>query len=253
MELKTPEADSPKAPHRTARRRWMLSVAAATLAVAAVVGAAPAEEAPFDALTDIPLPRLNPQRVHTTGAVMSYTDPIADLLVDRIDDAHGTVKTGDVEPPTELETVVASRAQAPTLRSTSSGNSAGLRYAIKFIDDGNYAAATAASYAITDPVEAKIVHWLIVTSGDASVSSEVIADTWRRLSDWPGQALLQTRFEQALVREKPNSATVIRMMSGRQPITESGTMLLTRAYLDVGRTKDAAATIGGYWRNSTLR
>ena len=249
MELKTPKADSPKAPHRTARRRWMLSVAAATLAVAAVAGAAPAEEAPFDALTDIPLPRLNPQRVHTTGAVMSYTDPIADLLVDRIDDAHGAAKTGDVEPPTELETVVASRAQAPTLRSTSSGNSAGLRYAIKFIDDGNYAAATAASYAITDPVEAKIVHWLIVTSEDSSVSSEVIADTWRRLSDWPGQALLQTRFEQALVREKPNSATVIRMMSGRQPITESGTMLLTRAYLDVGRTKDAAATIGAYWRN----
>jgi soluble lytic murein transglycosylase len=248
MELKTPKADSPKALHRTARRRWMLSVAAATLAVA-VAGAAPAEEAPFDALTDIPLPRLNPQRVHTTGAVMSYTDPIADLLVDRIDDAHGAVKTGDVEPPTELETVVASRAQAPPLRSTSSGNSAGLRYAIKFIDDGNYAAATAASYAITDPVEAKIVHWLIATGGDASVSSEVIADIWRRLSDWPGQALLQTRFEQALVGEKPNSATVIRMMSGRQPITESGTMLLTRAYLDVGRTKDAAATIGAYWRN----
>ena len=82
MELKTPRADSPAAPQRTARRRWMLSVAVATITVAAVAGAAPAEEAPFDALTDVPLPRLNPQRVHVTGAVMSYTDPIADLLVD---------------------------------------------------------------------------------------------------------------------------------------------------------------------------
>jgi hypothetical protein len=87
----------------------------------------------------------------------------------------------------------------------------------------------------------KIVHWLIATSGDASVSSEVIADTWRRLSDWPGQVLLQTRFEQALVA-RPSSAT-IRMMSGRQPVTESGAMLLTRAYLDVAN-EDAATTIG---------
>lgn len=249
MKLKTPKADSPKAPHRSAHRRWMLPITAATLTLAAVVGTAPAEESPFDALTDIPLPRLNPQRVYATGSVMSYADPIADLLADRMDDAHGAVKTGDAEPPpTELETVVASRAQAPT-RSTSTSNSAGLRYAIKFIDDGNYAAATAASYAITDPVDAKIVHWLIAISGDASVSSEVVGDIWRRLSDWPGQILLQTRFEQAVVREKPNSATVIRLMAGRKPITEGGVRLLTRAYLDVGRTKEAAATIGAYWRN----
>src|SRR5690606_2110933 len=110
------------------------------------------------------------------------------LLADRMDDAHSAVRTGDADAvPVELETVVASRAQPPVKRSGNS--SVGLRYAIKFIDDGNYPAAAAAAYAITDPVDAKIVQWLIAISGDASVSAEVIADVSRRLADWPGQAL----------------------------------------------------------------
>ena len=250
MDFTRPDSDSPAILRPESARRWVLSLAAATLAVGSLAVAAPAEESPFSALTDVPLPRLNPQRVYATGTVMSYVgaDPIADLLSQRLDDAHGSTQVGDVDPPSVLETVVASRAQSAA-NAPSTGNSAGLRYAIKFIDDGNYAAATAASLAITDPVEAKIVHWLVAISGDPSVSSQVIAESWRRLADWPGQALLQTRFEQALVREKPEPATVIRLMSGRKPVTESGAMLLTRAYLAVGRSKEAAATIGAYWRN----
>lgn len=249
MEFKTPKAVPPKAPRpRIGSRRWALSGAAAALAMAALAGSAPAEDSPFNALTDIPLPRLNPLRVHT-GSVLSYSDPIGNLLEARMDFAHGTADSDGVEPaPSELETIVASRAQAPSARSTASTSSVGLRYAIKFIDDGNYPAASAAAYTITNPVDAKIVHWLIAISGDPSVSAEVIADVWRRLADWPGQVLLQTRFEQALVREKPPAATVIRMLNGRKPVTESGAMLLTRAYLEVGEKKQAAAAINDYWR-----
>ena len=244
MELMAPKADS-QYPRLLSPRRWLLTVAVAALAVAGLAQPGPAQESPFDALTAIPLPRLNPQRPPASATLLSYSDPIAGLLADRMDDAHAAVS--DAEPPVELGVVVASKAQPPV--KTASGNSVGLRYAIKFIDDGNYAAATAAAYAISDPVEAKIVHWLVATSGSAAISSEVIADIWRRLADWPGQALLQTRFEQALVREKPAPATVIRLMTGRPPITESGAMLLTRAYLEVGRGKDAAATMGHYWQN----
>ncbi len=80
------------------------------------------------------------------------------------------------------------------------------------------------------------------------VPSTRIADVWRRLSDWPGQTLLQTRYEQALVREKPPAATVIKALGDRTLVTESGTMLLARAYLDVGKKREAAAVIGAYWR-----
>ncbi len=51
----------------------------------------PAEDAPVIALTDVPLPRLNPQRAHS-DAVLSYAaDPIAGLLTGAIDDDHSTV------------------------------------------------------------------------------------------------------------------------------------------------------------------
>ncbi|HET7715937.1 MAG TPA: lytic transglycosylase domain-containing protein [Bauldia sp.] len=230
------------------RRGLALTAAIAALAVAAFAEPGPAEESPFAALTDIPLPRLNPQRAHS-DAILSYTeDPIGSLLTGAIDDDHTTVKTEDAEPATsEFTPVIASRAEPPSSRSNI--GSVGLRYAIKFLDEGDYAAATAAAYALPSPVDTKIIDWLVATSGDESVPSSHIAEVWRRLADWPGQTLLQTRYEQALVREKPPAAAIIQAMSGRKPVTEGGAMLLTRSYLDVGKKREAAAVIGAFWRN----
>ncbi|MBN9021908.1 MAG: hypothetical protein J0H08_07415, partial [Rhizobiales bacterium] len=119
----TPKAGLPKAPRHY--RRFVLGASIAALALAGVAGSASAQD-PFTALTDIPMPRLNPQRGQDI-TVMSYSDPIAGLLEQRMDDAHAAVT--DAEPPVELEVVVASKAQPPVKRA--SGSSVGLRYAIK--------------------------------------------------------------------------------------------------------------------------
>ncbi|MCB1500553.1 MAG: transglycosylase SLT domain-containing protein, partial [Bauldia sp.] len=241
----TPKADSP-ATMPTRVREWWFAVVLTAVAATAIAGSGAIAETQ---LTDIPLPRLNPQRVHS-DAILSYADgdPIASLLTGAVDDDHAAIPSAeDTEPATpEFTPVIAAKPHAPSSKSNIS--SVGLRYAIKFLDDGDYAAATAAAYALPNAVDTKIIDWLVATSGDPSVPSARIADVWRRLSDWPGQALLQTRYEQALVREKPPADVVIKALGGRKLVTESGTLLLTRAYLEIGNKRDAAAVVGGYWR-----
>jgi soluble lytic murein transglycosylase len=235
---------------RTHRLR-LLASAVVTMVLPAAGTAIPsvalAEEMPATQLIDIPLPRLNPQRAHST-VLLSYVDPIGEFLTGAVDDDHSSVRVEDSEPPpAEFTPVIAAKPQAPSTRANLS--SVGLRYAIKFLDEGDFAAATAAAYALPNPVDTKIIDWLVATSGSEKVPSSRIAEVWRRLADWPGQVLLQTRYEQALVREKPPAATVIQAMAGRKPVTEGGAMLLTRAYLAVGKRQEAAAVIGGFWRS----
>jgi len=240
-----PKADSRGMMFARVRER-RLATALAALASVAIAGSGAVAETQ---LTDIPLPRLNPQRVHS-DAILSYAegDPIGGLLTGAVDDDQVSIPTTeDAEPATpEFTPVIAAKPRAPS--SKSDIGSVGLRYAIKFLDEGDFAAATAAAYALPNAVDTKIVDWLVATSGDPSVPSTRIADVWRRLSDWPGQTLLQTRYEQALVREKPPAAAVIKALGDRKLVTESGTMLLARAYLEVGKKREAAAVIGGYWR-----
>ena len=232
--------------HPSRGRSWALTTALAALAVAALGQPVPAEDAPVVALSDIPLPRLNPQRAHSDAA-LSYADPIAGLLTGTIDEDN-PANTEDSEPPApDFTPVIASKAEAPSTKSNI--GSVGLRYAIKFLDEGDFAAATAAAYALPNPIDTKIIDWLVATSGDESVPADRIAEVWQRLKNWPGQTLLQTRYEQALVREKPPSTTVIRVMSARTPVTEGGAMLLTRSYLEVGEKREAAKVISTFWRN----
>ncbi|WP_421723445.1 transglycosylase SLT domain-containing protein [Bauldia sp.] len=222
-----------------------IAVSVATLAVPAMVlsgfsvPSLRAEDGTI-VVADIPMPRLNPQRVHSDaspdliGRFIAQSD---DIHRDAIEDSDGPV--GEYTPTEEKPTTVASVADMDTV---------GLRYAVKFLDEGNFAAATAAAYAMPNPVDTKVIDWLVAISGEAGVPASHVAQNWRKLADWPGQRLLQIRFEEALVREKPSANAVIEALADRKPETASGAILLAQSYLDAGRKSEAAAVIRDYWR-----
>lgn len=190
-------------------------------------------------VADLPLPRLNPQRAHSDAAV----DPIGSII-DASDDAHPRMVEDSDEPQAGYTPVAAAK---PSVTSPPDINTVGLRYAVKFLDDGNLAAATAAAYAMPNPVDTKVIDWLVATSGD-DVPASHIAENWRKLADWPGQRLLQIRFEQALIREEPSADAVIKAMTGRMPETDSGLVLLARSYIAKGQKSEATAVVRNYWR-----
>lgn len=192
------------------------------------------------AAADVPTPRTNPRRAHS-----DLSDPIAGVISAVTGEHHAGFEDSD----TPMASFAPVTPAAPAVsKAPADINTIGLRYAIKFLDEGDPAAATAAAYAMPHPVDTKVIDWLVAISGREDVPAAHIAGVWNKLSNWPGQTLLQTRFEQALVRENPPAETVINAMNGRKPVTDSGTYLLANAYLEAGRKKDAAKVVSTYWR-----
>ncbi|MCB1496847.1 MAG: transglycosylase SLT domain-containing protein [Bauldia sp.] len=236
---------------KTTKRRRVAMRGKAILIPAIAVFAAPALTMPGATgiraeeiqVADIPLPRLNPQRTYS-DLRPSTADPIADFLATAGEDHHGVV--GDGEEALAFTPVASIKRSTPV--STSDINTLGLRYALKFLDDGDPAAATAAAYAMPNPIDTKVIDWLVAISGRDDVPAPHIAEVWRKLADWPGQVLLQIRFEQALVREKPPAKTVVDALTGRTPETDKGLVLLAESYLALGRKAEAARVVGSYWR-----
>ena len=171
-------------------------------------------------------------------------DPIAQLLAGSDDGNRKAVE--DTDGPVAAYTPVMKKPAAGS--SKADLNTVGLRYAVKFLDDGDVAAATAAAYAMPNRVDTRVIDWLVATSGRDDVPASHIRGVWERLKDWPGQRLLQLRYEQALVRERPSDRRIIEAMAGLAPETEDGLVVLAQAYLNTGQKAEAAKLVRRYWR-----
>ncbi len=240
-------ADSGRAGHRlgsaVARTFAVLAlvlVAASPAALAASKKAAPAAQ--------VPLPSLRPAAAADPAAVAVADDPIAAIISETPDESRAA-EDSDAPQAGDSATVDAPPIPAPAPAAPAALNSAGLKLALKLLDNGDPAAATVAAYALPDPVDIKIVDWLVATSGSDAVPSSRIQAVRSRLRDWPGQTLLRIRYEQAIAREKPAPADVIKALGSSKPVTDAATIDLAEAYVASGRQKDAAALIRSFWRN----
>jgi soluble lytic murein transglycosylase len=195
----------------------------------------------------VPLPRLNPQRAIAASA----SDPIGALVTGSAHDPAAAAIEDSDAPQVDTPEVVVTKPDPIVVASAtrSSLSDAGLRVALKMLDDGDPSAATIAAYAFPDKVDTKIIDWLVAISGHEKVPSSHIAGVTAKLADWPGHSLLQIRFEQALMREKPGAKAVIAALGGRQPVSDDGMLLLARSYMAVGRKSDAAKLIAPFWRD----
>ncbi len=192
----------------------------------------------------VPLPRLNPNRQGPSAIESVITD----------EEANEAAAYEDSEQSQAGEPLAANEVPTPTPRQDSDAilGSAGLNVALRLLANGDPAAAMVAAYALPNRTDIKIVEWLVAVSGDKQVPSARIAEIKQKLSDWPGQGLLQLRYEQALVRERPPSAELIKALGGTTPTSNDATILLARAFVDAGRKSDAAKLIGRYWREENL-
>lgn len=121
--------------------------------------------------------------------------------------------------------------------------------AYRRFEASDFSTATRIARAMPDPVGGAVMDWLIATEGYPRASFAEISASMANLAGWPGQALMQIRYEQALIRSAPDAASVVAAMEGRRPAMESTTVLLTRSLREVGREADAAALIRSYWRD----
>lgn len=197
------------------------ALALAALAAAAIAATAIAA----------PVPKSNPNRTEAGP----QPDPIGNII-----DGVGALMTD----PKKVE--------APVKSLLESVNELGLKAAVGYIESGDISDALRASRAMPNPVDRRLIAWLIAIGTSTKASSEQIAAAAEQVRHWPGQNLIRIRYEQALAREKPPADVVIRAMGERPPISDAGTVLLTRALAASGRKTDAARLIRRYWREADL-
>ena len=246
-------AETGGAGHRLGSVLACLSAALVLLLVIAAPDALAAGKKP-DPAAQVPLPQLRPAPADAAAAAdPAVSDDAIGALISSAPDENGVAEDSDTPQafaPTDTADLPPVPTPAPA--APASLNSAGLKLALKFLDDGDPAAATVAAYALPDPVDIKIIDWLVAISGSDAVPPSRIQAVSRKLSDWPGQGLLHLRFEQAVARDKLPAADVIKALGGSAPTSDSAVIALAQAYVATGRQKDAAALIRSFWRNENL-
>jgi soluble lytic murein transglycosylase len=216
-----------KADRSLPRRIGMLTqVAVCALISLGIVGDALAQSAP--------VPRLNPSRGSNAGS----------------DDLTTSGITPVARPSRPARAGVASPAN--DLVESFSPSQLGLDAALKLIESGQIGKAQALGRMMPDRTNQSIIAWMVAQSGSPDVSVSQITQVTQDLPDWPSQALLRRRAEQALTRMKADPATVISAFGGTQPGSDEGTLLLLRAYVSAGRTKDAVALLRPKWRKDSF-
>lgn len=193
----------------------------------------------------IPLPRPNPIR--------QSADPISTLIDNGPSDSPEALPEHPAGGPQTASAIVP---QPPPSVSVASQRSilaeAAFRVAVRLFDQGDPNAALAAAYALPDPIDSKIIKWLLAVYKYKEIPSARIDAISRELADWPGQTLLRIRFEQALELESPSADQIIKAFAGSKPVSDDGTLLLARAYLATGKKGEAAALVRPRWRNDVL-
>ncbi|MCW5695466.1 MAG: lytic transglycosylase domain-containing protein [Bauldia sp.] len=127
-----------------------------------------------------------------------------------------------------------------------------LRSAYRQLRAGEVATATRIARSMPDKTGGMLIDWLIASEGLARADYARIAEAMVNVATWPGQVLMQLRYEQALLRGEPDHATVIAAMEGRQPVLDVTKLALAAALRAGGRDGEAAELIRPLWRDGNL-
>ena len=181
-------AETGGAGHRLGPAIVCLSAVLALAFVVAIPGALADSKKP--AAVEVPLPTPRPTTDSALEAAASPDDAIGALIAASPDENRATEDSDAPQAYAATDTDDLPPAPTPAPAVPASLNSAGLKLALKFLDDDDPAAATVAAYALPDPVDIKIIDWLVAVSGSRAVSPSRIQAVARKLPDWPGQSLL---------------------------------------------------------------
>ena len=137
----------------------------------------------------------------------------------------------------------ASAAPPATLSLT---DKAKLARALELVDKSDWQAARQVAGEAKDPLPAKLVdwYWLRVQGGGASFAD--LDGFMRANPEWPDQATLQRRAEEALNDVVPDHK-IVAWFAERQPLTGYGRMRLAEALLRTGARTDGVAMVRKSW------
>jgi soluble lytic murein transglycosylase len=130
---------------------------------------------------------------------------------------------------------------------------AALRDGLDALASRNPARAIAVRNAMgEETLDRHILTWAIAMSTQKGIPSYEIARAQQELQGWPGLGTLRASSERALYREDPSPAAVLQAFGGSAPETSEGTLILARALVAKGETRQAAIRLRSLWATKSL-
>lgn len=130
-------------------------------------------------------------------------------------------------------------------------SAATLKAALDAIDAKNVDRARAIAAPLSQ-LERDVVTWMAIRRGISGLQPGEITAFARRRPDWPSVSLMRRRAEQALADMNLSPTEVVAAFASSRPVSETGTLLLARADLSLGRKSDAARLIASWWIDAAL-
>ncbi|TCQ28855.1 soluble lytic murein transglycosylase [Rhizobium sp. PP-CC-3G-465] len=103
-----------------------------------------------------------------------------------------------------------------------------------------------------DTLDRHILTWAIAQSTQKGIPSYEIARAQQELKGWPGLSGLRASSERALYRENPAPKDVLAAFGSTTPETSEGTLILARALVAKGDTRQAATRLRTLWATKAL-
>lgn len=105
---------------------------------------------------------------------------------------------------------------------------------------------------ISDPTARKLLEWALIDTSGAQMSYDQLARDQLALAGWPRGDSRRSAGEAALDRARVGPQTAIAFFNGSAPTTVQGAIALASALEQSGRTAEAQALIGDWWRTRSF-
>ncbi|MBX9706557.1 MAG: lytic transglycosylase domain-containing protein, partial [Caulobacteraceae bacterium] len=105
---------------------------------------------------------------------------------------------------------------------------------------------------IGDPTARKLVEWALIDTSAEMLSFAELSEDVRSMQGWPREEARLSAGERALDRAGVGPDAALAFFGDRRPVTVEGAIALADAWEQRGRTAEARALIGEWWRTRSF-
>ncbi|MFY7853651.1 MAG: transglycosylase SLT domain-containing protein [Brevundimonas sp.] len=105
---------------------------------------------------------------------------------------------------------------------------------------------------IGDPTARKLVEWALIDTSAEMLSFAELSDDVRGMQGWPREEARLSAGERALDRAGVGADAALAFFGDRRPVTVEGAIALADAWEQRGRSAEARALIGEWWRTRSF-
>jgi soluble lytic murein transglycosylase len=124
--------------------------------------------------------------------------------------------------------------------------------ALTLVEDGKFTGAYDAARGLPNDLERRTVQWAAITYGNGAIPYETVQAFAADAPDFVSAGVFKIRTEQALIKADASGSTLISALGGSMPTTLDAQIALAAAYVDAGKTADAAKIARSIWVNDYL-